>query len=379
MARNPSPQVQLQRIKHITTFLNNGGGNLTELLDYVNEKLIEENLPPIKERQIQYDLNKLNSGDFAHSKKHLTKNERGNLFRYEVKNKKYQWESNSEQPVFDDLQDEERLTLPFLFGLLKRYESIPAVEKILHVVKENYNMSEKELNKDEMFVVHNITMNDIDFEEELVKVALQLIGHIQRSEVIEFNYTWVGNLDNAKNSYGYYKIAPLQVKLYENYYYLTGVNLTPEEDEEAGETKKTGKIVNFRIDQILQLKVEPSLDETEAKTEMFDRSKLIQDSGFKDHFKYVLGVWTPSATDDVHRLTIEFKDWAASYVRHLKFHPTQRFVEMDPKKKTYTISLDLKLMPEIMKGKKVTERAPELQFLLGRFRECASIIKTKRI
>jgi hypothetical protein len=359
MARNPSPQVQLQRIKHITTFLNNGGGNLTELLDYVNEKLIEENLPPIKERQIQYDLNKLNSGDFAHSKKHLTKNERGNLFRYEVKNKKYQWESNSEQPVFDDLQDEERLTLPFLFGLLKRYESIPAVEKILHVVKENYNMSEKELNKDEMFVVHNITMNDIDFEEELVKVALQLIGHIQRSEVIEFNYTWVGNLDNAKNSYGYYKIAPLQVKLYENYYYLTGVN--------------------FRIDQILQLKVEPSLDETEAKTEMFDRSKLIQDSGFKDHFKYVLGVWTPSATDDVHRLTIEFKDWAASYVRHLKFHPTQRFVEMDPKKKTYTISLDLKLMPEIMKGKKVTERAPELQFLLGRFRECASIIKTKRI
>lgn len=379
MSKYPAPQIQLRRIKYLVEFLDNGGGNKQELLQFINSRLKKNNLDEISSRTVELDLKNFKAGNFQHSKFHLSKTKRSKLFSYDVKGNKYLWAPDSERPIFDNLDDAERLTLPFLFGVLRRYQSIPAVEKVLQVIEENYNMSENELNKDDLFVVHNITMNDSVFEEDLMQVVLRLIGHIQRNEVIEFNYAWVGNLDNSASSYAYYKIAPLQVKLYENYYYLTGINLTPGKDEDAGVTKKTGKIVNFRIDQIVKLKVEPSLDENEKSIETFDRPKLIRQTGFKDYFKHVLGVWTPSATDDVHRITIEFKDWAASYVRHLKFHPTQRFVGMDPKKKTYTISLDLQLMPETIKGKKVTERAPELQFLLGRFRECASIIKTERV
>jgi hypothetical protein len=383
MSRHPAPHIRTERIKYLVEFLDKGGGNKQQLEQYINSRLMKNNCDPVARRTIEADLEHLNAGDFQHSLSHLNETERSKLFRYEFKNKKYCWGSESQRPVFNDLDDDERLTLPFLFGLLKRYETIPAVQKILDVIEENYNMSDNELNKDDLFVVHNITMADSDFEVELMQVVLKLIGHIQRSEVIEFGYSWVGNLDNhAKENYDFYKIAPLQVKLYENYYYLTGINLTPgnDEDEEEVKPKKSGKIVNFRVDHIIKLQVDAALDETETGIETFDRQKLIRHTGFKGYFKHVLGVWTPSATDDVHRITIEFKDWAASYVKHLKFHPTQRFVGMDPKKNTYTISLDLKLMPEITKnGKKVTERAPELQFLLGRFRECAKIIKTERI
>ena len=83
MATHPNPQIQNKRIKSIVQFLNNGGGSLIEMLEYVNQKNIENKIPTINTRTIQYDLQNLTSGNFEHSKSNLSEEKRKNLFRYD--------------------------------------------------------------------------------------------------------------------------------------------------------------------------------------------------------------------------------------------------------------------------------------------------------
>jgi hypothetical protein len=140
MSRNPNPQIQNKRIKSIVQFLNNGGGSFIEMLEYVNQKNIENKIPTVNARTVQYDLQNLTSGNFEHSKSNLSEEKRKNLFRYEYKEKKYTWSKKSKIPIFGDMQDKERESLMSAFLILKKHESIPAMKKIIELVKEKYNI-----------------------------------------------------------------------------------------------------------------------------------------------------------------------------------------------------------------------------------------------
>jgi hypothetical protein len=367
MARHSQPDIPLQRLRLIVNFLNSGGGTLLEMMEYVNKWLNNNGFPTVERRVTQYDLNKLQSGEFPHSLSSTDKSKLGGLFRYEYKDKKYQWKTDSLIPKFDDLEDDERLTLPLLFGVLKRYSSIPAMQKIMDMIEEKYDIRADENNTDEVFFIPQPRMTDENFEKRIMELTLKLIGHIQRSEQIEFHYTAVNKFDESNSQYKHFLVAPLQVKLYENYYYLSGIDLI------------NNRIMNFRVDQIKKLRVDAFTDEETGEIVHFSRSELIHEFAFNDHYKHVLGVWTHHTTDELHRITIEFKDWAASYARHLSFHPSQRTVGIDAAKNTLTITLDLLLLPEKSPQTKLIDRSPELHFLLGRFREFANIIKIKKI
>ena len=367
MARYSKPDIQLERLRFIVNFLNGGGGTLLEMMEYVNQRLNDNGFPTVERRIIQYDLTKLQSGEFPHSLASTDKSKLGGLFRYEYRDKKYQWKSDSLIPKFDDLEDDERLTLPLLFGVLKRYSAIPAMQKIMDMIEEKYDIRADENNTDEVFFIPQPRMTDEDFERRIMELTLKLIGHIQRSEQIEFRYTAVNKLDESNSQFKQFLVAPLQVKLYENYYYLSGIDLI------------NNRIMNFRVDQFKNLRVDASLKGKKEKVVHFSRSKLIREFAFNDHYKHVLGVWTHHKTDELHRITIEFKDWAASYARHLSFHPSQRTVGIDAAKNTLTITLDLLLLPVKSPQTKLIDRSPELHFLLGRFREFANIIKIKKI
>jgi hypothetical protein len=361
MARHSNPLVQLQRIKYVSEFLSKGGGSLVELSDYVNEKIQEKGMAPVKTRTIQYDLEKLASGEFAHSQQHLSKSKLGLLFKYQYKNKQYSWAPGSEVPVFDDLDEAERMTLPFLFGILKRYEHLPAIQKIVDTLDEKYEFSNSSSFSNEAFYVQSPVFQNSSFENKLTQLVLKLLDHIQKNEIIEFHYATVGNLDDGMTAFNAHCIAPIQVRLYENYYYLCGIDV------------EKMRIINFRVDQIRRFKVDNSWDE-DGEIETFDRNKLKKQVKFDQHFKHVLGVWNHHSSDLLHRVTIDFHGWAASYVKRIKLHDTQRFVSEDIEAKRYTISLDILLFPETIKGKKVQERSPELSFLLGRFRDAAKIV-----
>jgi hypothetical protein len=366
MARHANPTIQLERIRLICQFLSNGGGTKADMVDYVNEEMTANGHAAVKLRTIEYDLEKLNSGEFEHAEMHLKKSELGKLFRYKTTGKYYTWAEDSKIPVFDDLNEAERLTLPFLFGILQQYQGLPAIQKILDTLDEKYRITPEEYASSTAFFVQRPTMTSNTFGTEVVQLVLKVIGHIQRNEVIEFHYAWVGNLDAGMNTYSEHKIAPMQVRLYEHYYYLTGIDI--EKD----------RIVNYRMDQIKRLRIDTACDEN-GEIESFDKKKFEKKYRLDRHFKNVLGVWNHHPSDDLHRITIEFRDWAASYAKPLQFHPSQRLVRMDVEARTLTITLDLLLFPEIVNDKKVHERSPELAFLLGRFRECARIVSMEQI
>lgn len=366
MARHANPAIQLERIRLICQFLTNGGGTKVDMLEFVNEEMTANGYTPVKFRTIEYDLEKLTSGEFDHAKMHLPKSKLGKLFRYKTSGKFYSWAEKTEIPIFDDLDEDERLTLPFLFGVLRQYESLPAIQKIVDTLDEKYRITPEAYESATSFFVQRPTLQNKKFEGEVIRLVLQIIGHIQRSEMIEFHYAWVGNLDEGMNTYSAHKIAPMQVRLYEHYYYLTGIDI------------EKGRIVNYRIDQIKRLKIDVAYN-TDDEIETFERKKLEKKFRLDQHFKHVLGVWNHHQSDVLHRVTIEFRDWAASYAKPLQFHPSQRLVRMDVEAKTLTITLDLLLFPEIVNDKKVHERSPELAFLLGRFRECARIVSMEQI
>ena len=140
MSRKPNSLIQNKRIKFIVQFLNNGGGSLIEMIEYVNKKNIENKIHTINTRTIQYDLQKLTYGNFEHSKSNLSEEKRKNLFRYEYKEKKYVWSKKSKIPIFGDMGDKERKSLMTAFLILKKHESIPAMKKIIELVKEKYNI-----------------------------------------------------------------------------------------------------------------------------------------------------------------------------------------------------------------------------------------------
>ena len=116
------------RIRLICEFLNKGGGKINEMETSVNQQLTDHGQKEIGRRTLVTCLTCLRKGDFDHSLKNKLTRSKEDIFKVLVINKSYQWAPDSIKPEFGDLDDEERFTLPFLAGILRRYESIPAVQ-----------------------------------------------------------------------------------------------------------------------------------------------------------------------------------------------------------------------------------------------------------
>ena len=115
----------LLRIRFIDQFLKKGGGSLEEMKNFVNDKLDEAGYKPIKGRLLNYALKDLRSGNFIHSLSDKINPKKKDVFTIEYRHGIYQYAADCPQPVFGDLEEDERLTVPFLMGILKQYESYP--------------------------------------------------------------------------------------------------------------------------------------------------------------------------------------------------------------------------------------------------------------
>ena len=112
---------KLLRIRFIDQFLKKGGGSLEQMKNFVNDKLDEAGYNPIKERMINYALEDLRSGNFIHSLSDKINPKKKDIFTIEYSYGIYQYAADSPQPVFGDLEEDERLTVPFLMGILKYF------------------------------------------------------------------------------------------------------------------------------------------------------------------------------------------------------------------------------------------------------------------
>jgi hypothetical protein len=348
----------LVRIRFIDQFLKKGGGSLTDMKYFVNDKLEEAGYKPIKKRSINDALKELRNGNFTHSLSDKIDPQKKDVFRVEYKQGIYQYAPDSLQPVFGDLEEDERLTVPFLMGILKQYESLPAVKKIMDGLVEQFELNNTESKC--AFVVIS-SQPKLAQEDEVVKLAIQILGHIQREECIHFHYFAVNKLDASILRASEQKVAPMQIRLYNSIYYLTAVNMNDK------------SIINFRIDQIRNLRVDELLDEQEEIV-MFDYKELEKETELKRHFDHVLGVWNHPKEDRVTEVKIKFRDWAASYVKSLPIHPTQIIESINLEENSLVVSIRIKLGAKLKKEQTANERSVELSFLLGRFREFCEVL-----
>jgi len=352
--------MQLLRIRFIDQFLKKGGGSLEEMKDFVNFKLDEAGYKPIKKRIVNYALKDLRSGNFTHSLSDKITTKNGDVFSIEYKQGVYRYASDSPQPVFGDLEEDERLTVPFLMGILKQYDALPAVQKIMEGLIAQFELDNTE-SKCASVVISS--QPKLIQENKVIKLAIQLLGHIQRSECIHFHYVAVNKLDTSIQMATEQKVAPMQIRLYNGIYYLTAILLD----------KKS--IINFRVDQIRNFRVDELLNEQEEYV-TFNYKKLERETELKTHFDHVIGVWNHPKEDTVTEVKIKFKDWAASYVKSLPIHPTQKIQEksIDLTENSLVVSIQIKLSKKLHKAQKANERSAELAFLLGRFREYCEVL-----
>jgi hypothetical protein len=353
------------RIKILCKFLDNGGGTLQEMRTYLNDKLEEADLNAVQLRTLQTLIEKLRKGQFNHSLQGFTRSKNQEVFKVNYRNKIYTWHEESTRPEFGDLDENERYTLPFLSGILKKYESIPAVRKILDSLPDLFGVTESEMDSASVVYHSGAELYDSKYRngacsQKVIELAIKILGHINKCEQIEFLYHPVSLQDELLAASRHHThVSPMQIRFYNEYYYLTAIT--------------NDRIMNYRIDLITGLKVDVQTDE-EENTIYFDPIKLERKFKLKEHFKYVLGVWNHDQDARVHTIRICFREWAASYVKKLKFHPTQVLCEVNKAESSIVVSFKLMLGKEQFPNQPVLERSPELSFFLGRFREYAEVL-----
>jgi hypothetical protein len=354
------------RIQLICKILEEGA-SLQKIMRDVNDQLRENNLKQYGKRIYSEDIRKIREGDFDYIGK--DKKEQEFSVIYSISLNQYKFEEHTPYPRFSLLDDSERLTVPFLKGILKPFEKIPAVTKILDELKDIFDLSEEEIKSAAAVVV---TKPEINNSQKVHENVIEILEHIKNENCIEFMYTTVHNLNDKLAQSFRCQIIPLQIKLHENLFYLIGLNL-----------KKDNKIVNYRIDKILS-RIDTLEDEETGESKKFKTSDL-KKINIDQYFENVIGVWCYDGSAKTETVKIKFRDWAASYVLAQPLHHTQKVVEDFYKVRfggrevdEIIISIDTRLSSPLDNNKNqstILERSNELAFLLGRFREYAEIIE----
>lgn len=345
------------RIELICQKIRNGA-SIKEIREYVNKKIKTYSQSEISfsERTIENDLKSIREGDFMFSNDIKPTGDYYFFIQYKKSENKYYFHEDHEEPEFDEITEEERLTIPFITGILKQYENLPAVQKIISRIDDLFEVATSE--KNTFFT----TKPKLIEEDKTVKKAIQLLKHIKNKECVEFYYISVHKLNTNSETKKIKKVTPIQIRVHDNFYYLIGFDLEKKE------------LKDFKIDQIFN-KIDALCDENEEIIYFDPKDKII--TSIDERFKNTLGVWVHKNEDPIRKVKIKFRDWAANYVTKMNLHSTQKIINVDLDNNEIIIELTLKLSKIIKPGDSINNLDPELAFLLGRFRDYCEIIEIK--
>jgi hypothetical protein len=339
-----------QKIRH--------GSSIKEIREYVNKKIKTYSNSEISfsTRTIENDIRSIREGDFMFSNDIKPLGDYYFFITYKKSENKYYFDENHEEPEFDEITEEERLTIPFITGILKQYENLPIVQKIISRIDDLFEVAPN--NKSTFFT----TKPKLIEEDNTIKKAIQLLKHIKNKECVEFYYISVHKLNTNLEIKKIKKVTPIQIRIHDNLYYLIGFDLEKKE------------LKNFKIDQIFN-KIDALCDENEEIIYFDPKDKII--TSIDERFKNTLGVWVHNEEVPISKVKIKFRDWAANYVTKMNLHSTQKIINADLDNNEIIIELELKLSKIIKPGDSINNLDPELAFLLGRFRDYCEIIEIK--
>ena len=388
------------RIKFIHEFVCGEMGNQGAMLDFVNKKLKTHGLERIEKATLQADLSYLNKGDFlteverAHFKPfsdgryfHAILNKNTNAYYYE----------DGITPPLNFLTEEEQMTLPLLSSVLDPFGDVPAFQKFLNQAATLFDKDLKTVQSSSAFAVTGPNFSFKGYKSRMISKVLQLLGHIQREEVIYFDYLKSTVMEIRKDipeTLNQVTFKPLCIRLYQNLYYLTGV----------WDKKETLSLVNFRIDLIVDGSIKTILlGRDTLKVRTFDLAKEKKMTDLDNVLKRSLGVWIHKTNLIVEKITLRFHDWAGKHLLTFDIHPSQKkvstlngenFVDFEFKLYTYEkhlINVERKeqerqqsilsgqINPESYPYFKWLDRYPEAGYIFGRYINYIELIKIETI
>jgi predicted DNA-binding transcriptional regulator YafY len=269
------------------------------------QTLIADQFGAIKTRMLREDLNFLRNDGLN-----------GHRLSIKVVEGKYTLQNDNDFSIHS-LKDSERGTLPLLFSILKPYERFPAVEALLVNLIQIHKLNDAETKQ----LSWGVGKSARSLSDSMIQRIVDILGCINKQVAVEFNYHKVteGAIEKQDENIVYRRIYPLQVRTFEDRYYLVGI--------EVGKSLEAENIKHFPIDRIHR-RVDIALDEITEQPLVFDWQQVVKKTDFENHYKHCIGMYRAFGGSAkpvyVYRW---FRGWAASQVQAVPIHPSQEIVQ----------------------------------------------------
>ena len=210
------------------------------------------------------------------------------------------------------LTEEEQLTFPLLLGLLDTEKKMNAVEWLKGALMDEFDFSKEDVTPYPYFVHVQPTLNA---QDQLLILAGKIIAYMKRGQAIKFLYT-------KKNGDEFKQVAPLQIRYYDNRYYMLGSTI----DDKTN--KPTNLLQTFTLDKFVEKEVYPAIEESDDATAdekhlFFDYATLYKATNLEYLLSNSLGIWYDWKTNQLKTFQLKFTDWAMGLVENKKIHPSQ--------------------------------------------------------
>jgi hypothetical protein len=269
------------------------------------QTLIADQFEAIKTRMLREDLNFLRNDGLN-----------GHRLSIKVVEGKYALQNDNDFNIHS-LKDSERGTLPLLFSILKPYDRFPAVEALLVNLIQIHKLNDAEIKQ----LSWGVGKSARSLSDSMIQRIVDILGCINKQVAVEFNYHKVteGAIEKQDENIVYRRIYPLQVRTFEDRYYLVGI--------EVGKSLEAENIKHFPIDRIHR-RVDIALDEITDQPMVFDWQQVVKKTDFVNHYKHCIGMYREFGRSAkpvyVNRW---FRGWAASQVQAVPIHASQEIVQ----------------------------------------------------
>jgi hypothetical protein len=227
---------------------------------------------------------------------------------YQINSRKFNGRNYFVLEGFPDnlnLSQEEQLTFPLLIGLLDTEKTMNSVEWLKSALMDEFDYSKEDLNPYPYFVNVQPTLNS---QDKLLILAGKIIEYIKKGQAILFQYQKKGITE-------FKQVAPLQIRYYDNRYYLLASTI------DVTTYEPTNLLQTFTLDMFVEKNVNPAVDEsdenaTEPKYIFFDYDALYKATRLDELLKHSLGIWYDWKNNKLKTYRLKFTDWAMGICFH---------------------------------------------------------------
>ena len=214
------------------------------------------------------------------------------------------------------LNKDELNAFPLIFGTMESEENLPTNKKIKELVKKEFGFQEKDLIDSKYFVKSEPEINN---HSKIILLAGKLIYFAKNGFAIKYWYKNKEGIDDSKY------IAPLQIRLYDQRYYLLGLDI------DSITMDSSNVLKNYCLDTFLNYEADIAYTESEdglgePKIIRFNHEELYKKSDLENKLRHSIGIYYDEK-NTLEVIKLKFKDWAKGIVLNKKIHRSMKIIE----------------------------------------------------